>query len=68
MLSVAQLEDLTKGALVRGVLAERPVRVVDVEWHGTNAVTPAFTDDSTGKPGQELLWCPADQSGNGAVR
>ena len=53
---MARLEDLTKGALVRGVLSERAVKVVDVDWHGSNAITLTFTDESTGKPGQELLY------------
>src|SRR5436190_8101007 len=53
---MARLEDLTKGALARGVLADRAVKVVDVEWHGANAITLTFTDESTGKPGQELLY------------
>jgi superfamily II DNA or RNA helicase len=53
---VAKLEELTKGALARGVLADRAVKVVDVEWHGSNAITLTFTDESTGKPGQELLY------------
>jgi superfamily II DNA or RNA helicase len=53
---MATLEDLTKGALARGVLADRAVKVVDVEWHGSNAITLTFTDESTGKPGQELLY------------
>jgi hypothetical protein len=53
---MARLEDLTKGALVRSVLAERAVRVVDVDWHGSNAVTLTYTDDSTGRPNQELLY------------
>ena len=53
---MARLEDLTKGALVRGVLGDRGVKVVDVDWHGSNAITLTFTDDSTGKPGQELLY------------
>jgi superfamily II DNA or RNA helicase len=53
---MAKLEDLTKGALVRGVLGDRAVKVVDVEWHGSNAATLTFTDESTGKPGQELLY------------
>ncbi len=53
---MARLEDLTKGALARGVLADRAVKVVDVEWHGSNAITLTFTDESTGKPGQELLY------------
>ena len=53
---MARLEDLTKGALVRGVLGDRAVKVVDVEWHGSNAITLTFTDELTGKAGQELLY------------
>ncbi|MDP9420449.1 MAG: DUF3883 domain-containing protein [Actinomycetota bacterium] len=53
---MTKLEDLTKGALARGVLADRAVKVVAVEWHGSNAITLTFTDESTGKPGQELLY------------
>ena len=51
-----RLEDLTKGALVRGVLGDRAVRVVDVAWHGSNAVTLTYTDEPTGKVDQELLY------------
>ena len=29
---------------------------MDVEWHGSNAITLTYTDDSTGKPDQELLY------------
>lgn len=53
---VARLEDLTKGALVRGILADRAVKVVDIAWHGSSAVTLTYTDDSTGKADQELLY------------
>src|SRR5436189_325703 len=53
---MARLEDLTKGALARGVLTDRAVKVVSVEWHGSNAITLTFTDESTGRPGQELLY------------
>ena len=52
----ARLEDLTKGALVSGVLADRPVRVVDVARHGSNAITLTYTDEQTGKVDQELLY------------
>ncbi|HLI57121.1 MAG TPA: helicase-related protein, partial [Actinomycetota bacterium] len=48
--------DLTKGALVRGVLSDRAVKVVDVDWHGSGALTLTYTDDSTGKPSQDLLY------------
>ena len=54
--ALARLEDLTKGALVRGVLGDRAVRVVDVAWHGSNAVTLTYTDEPTGKVDQELLY------------
>lgn len=53
---MARLEDLAKGALVRGVLAERAVKVIDVDWHGSSALTLTFTDDSSGTPAQELLY------------
>jgi superfamily II DNA or RNA helicase len=52
----ARLEDLTKGALIRGVLRGRAVRVVDVAWHGSDAVTLTYTDEPTGKVDQELLY------------
>ena len=51
---MARLEELTAGALVNGLLADRAVKVVHVEWHRSNAVTLTYTDDSSGKPGQEL--------------
>jgi superfamily II DNA or RNA helicase len=53
---MARLEDLTKGALVQGVLTDRAVKVLDVEWHGSNAITLTYTDDSTGKTDRELLY------------
>ncbi|MGH8933131.1 MAG: helicase-related protein [Egibacteraceae bacterium] len=53
---MARLEDLTKGALVRGVLPDRAVKVVDVAWRGSSVVTLTYVDDSTGKPSQELLY------------
>jgi superfamily II DNA or RNA helicase len=53
---MARLEDLAKGALVRGLLAERAVKVVDLVWHGSSAVTLTYTDDSSGKPAQQLLY------------
>jgi hypothetical protein len=52
----ARLEDLTKGTLVSGVLADRAVRVVDVVWHGSSAITLTYTDEETGKVDHELLY------------
>src|SRR3954454_15342377 len=40
---MARLEDLTKDALIHGVLTDRAVKVVSVDWHGSNAVTLTFT-------------------------
>ncbi|MGQ0742862.1 MAG: helicase-related protein [Acidimicrobiales bacterium] len=53
---MARLEDLTRGALVSGLLAEGAVKVVDVDWHGSSALTLTFTEESNGRPGQELLY------------
>ena len=52
---VARLEDLTPGARVRGVLTDRPITVVQVEWHGTQALTLTYRDDQ-GMVGSELLY------------
>lgn len=46
---MARLEELTKGAIVRGVVGDRRVRVVDVAWHGSSAVMLAYTDEATGR-------------------
>jgi hypothetical protein len=46
---VTQLEDLTKGALVRGVLGGCVVKVVDIARHGSRAPTFSHADELTGK-------------------
>jgi SNF2 family DNA or RNA helicase len=53
---MSRLEELTKGALVRGILADRAVKVVDIAWHGSSAITLTYTDELSGKAGQELLY------------
>ena len=52
---MARLEDLTKGAAVRGVLPDRLVTVVDVKWHGS-AVVELTYKDASGQLGSELLY------------
>jgi len=52
---VASLEDLTRGASVKGVLPEGVVTVVDVRWHGSNVVELTYKD-ATGRLGNELLY------------
>ncbi|MFZ5851981.1 MAG: helicase-related protein [Actinomycetota bacterium] len=50
-----RLEDLTPGARVRGVVVDAPVSVLDVRWHGSNAVTLTYRDDH-GDVAQRLLY------------
>jgi superfamily II DNA or RNA helicase len=52
----SRLEELTKGALVLGVLGDRAVKVVDTAWHGSSAITLTYTDELSGRVGQELLY------------
>ncbi len=52
---MAKLEELTRGASVKGVLPDGLVSVVDVKWIGTMAVELTFKD-STGKLGNLLLY------------
>jgi superfamily II DNA or RNA helicase len=52
---MARLEDLTRGAAVRGIIPSSLVTVVDVKWHGTAAVELTYKDAS-GRPGNELLY------------
>ena len=53
---MARLEDLTKGALVRGILGDRVVKVVDIAWHGSSARNPYLHGraDRQGRPGTAL--------------
>jgi SNF2 family DNA or RNA helicase len=54
-----RLEDLTPGARVLGVLPDRPVTVVAVEWHGTSAITLTYRDDG-GRSDHEILYRDAE--------
>src|SRR5262245_12725249 len=52
---MARLEDLTRGAAVKGIVPEGPVTVVDVKWHGS-AVVELTYKDASGRLGSELLY------------
>jgi len=41
---MARLEDLRRGALVKGVLPGGPVTVVDVKWHGSTVIELTYKD------------------------
>ncbi len=50
-----RLEDLVRGARIRGVRGDREVTVDSVTWHGTNAITVTYRDDS-GVLGDAILY------------
>ncbi|HEV3077868.1 MAG TPA: helicase-related protein, partial [Thermoanaerobaculia bacterium] len=50
-----RLEELTRGALVKGIRPDGPVTVLDVRWYGAAAVELTFKDGS-GAPGNEILY------------
>lgn len=52
---MAKLEEITKGALVRGIVGDEAVTIVDAKWHGST-VLEAFYSDSAGKPGTSLVY------------
>src|SRR5580658_219882 len=52
---MARLEELTRGASVKGVLPDSLVTVADVQWHGSDVVELIYKD-SAGKLGSELLY------------
>jgi superfamily II DNA or RNA helicase len=52
---LARLEDLTRGASVKGILPDGLVTVVDVKWHGSSVVELTYKDAS-GRLGNELLY------------
>ena len=52
---MARLEDLTKGAALRGIVPNGIVTVVDIKWHGTAAVEIVYKD-ATGKAANQLLF------------
>ncbi len=52
---MARLEELTRGASVKGILTDALVTVVDVKWVGTLAVELTYKD-AAGQLGSELLY------------
>ena len=52
---MAQLEEITRGAVIKGILPDGFVTVVDVSWIGTVAIELTYKD-SSGKLGNELVY------------
>ena len=51
---MTQLEDLTRGATVKGILPNQNVTVIDAKWHGSDVVELTYKD-SNGQPHAQLL-------------
>ncbi len=51
---MAQLEELTRGATVKGILPNHNVTVIDAKWHGSDVVELTYKDAS-GHPHTQLL-------------
>jgi SNF2 family DNA or RNA helicase len=52
---MAQLEELTRGATVRGILPNHNVTVIDAKWDGTDVVELTYKD-TNGQPHTEILF------------
>jgi superfamily II DNA or RNA helicase len=52
---MTQLEQVSRGSAVKGILPEGIVTIVDVKWIGTVAIEVTYKD-SAGKLGSELLY------------
>jgi len=52
---MATLEELKPNAVVRGILPNTPITVVNVQWHGSDVVELTYKDP-VGRIGQELLY------------
>src|SRR5213083_2128041 len=51
---MAKLEEISRGCRLRGILADAPVQVVDVQWQGTSALAVVYRD-AEGRTGDVLL-------------
>src|SRR4029079_18784115 len=57
----ARLEELTPGTRGRGVVVGGVVTVIDVQWHGSNAITLTYREDA-GHVAQSLLYRDVEPS------
>ncbi|MCT7973811.1 helicase-related protein [Laspinema olomoucense] len=52
---MAQLEDLTRGTTVKGILPHQNITVIDTKWHGSDVVEIIYKDAS-GQPHTQILY------------
>jgi hypothetical protein len=58
---MTKLEELTRGSLVKGILPNNVITVIDVTWHGSAAVEVTYKD-SFGKLGSELIYRDSEET------
>jgi SNF2 family DNA or RNA helicase len=58
---MTHLEDLTRGAQVKGLRPDGPVTIVDAKWHGTACVELTYKDIA-GRPHTELVFRDRESS------
>ena len=58
---MARLEDLERDAIVKGILPEQQVTVVDVKWFGSDVVELIYKNDG-GNLGNELIYRDSEPS------
>ncbi|MEY2985283.1 MAG: hypothetical protein RLZZ568_1900, partial [Cyanobacteriota bacterium] len=51
---MVRLEDLTRGASLKGILPNQVVTVIDIQWHGSDVVELTYKD-AQGQPQVDLL-------------
>ncbi len=52
---MAKLEELIRGATVKGIIPNQNVTVIDVQWHGNDVIELTYKDGN-GRPFNELLF------------
>jgi hypothetical protein len=52
---MTQLETITKGTYLNGILPNQPVEVIDTRWHGSDVMEITFRD-AFGNPHNEILY------------
>jgi len=56
-----RFEDLTRGAMVKGILPDQLVTIVDIKWHGSDVIEVTYKD-AFGRPSNELLFRDCEPS------
>ncbi|MCL6590153.1 MAG: DUF3883 domain-containing protein [Firmicutes bacterium] len=58
---MARLEELTRDSVIKGILPDALVTIIDVKWHGSNAIEVTYKDNH-GHLGNELIFRDRENS------